>query len=574
MKKILIFSLLTILSSLTFTVKAQSVYANICRKAGDIVSLQVPEKQKFTFSSENPSNCVPGTYYGPQIDFGNTNLFRVVENTTDPVPSGTALTQELNGHRYVLSTSGSEMVITDYVIASGDVSATIATGLNYTPKALQVIPGKRTFVIACQDGTTTKRVDVELTPFAYEHDDTQTNIVNISKADGTTFTSNVDALTDLYYTDTPLLTPNSSLLTPNSSLLTFNGSPIWFGEGYCFKRKPATHAPDMTSATKSQTLNGTTYTLASNGVISFGDYSIATGVANASKMLIDADSRRFVIANSSGTCYDIVFDDNYVYAPTANTTNTNTYLLSTADWGWQTTGNVTFGRATFAGLYNSTQAIAIAKYSEAQLSTNIYDVEGSTKGTTGLAADAGATVAINGSYFNMSTNKSITALWIDGVEVATTDSGEKAHCTGIVGFKDGQMSMWQYDVDTNTATDLATWGSQYDNFMATGPLLRLGGTSMTNVKTGTASFDGLNPRTMIGKDQYGMVYMVVVEGRINNADGLSIENMQKLAEDLGLVDAINLDGGGSSTLYVNGAGVVNRLSGGSVRRVPNIIYAK
>jgi exopolysaccharide biosynthesis protein len=50
--------------------------------------------------------------------------------------------------------------------------------------------------------------------------------------------------------------------------------------------------------------------------------------------------------------------------------------------------------------------------------------------------------------------------------------------------------------------------------------------------------------------------------------------MVTLAEDLGLVDAINLDGGGSSTLWVNGVGVVNRLSGGSVRRVPNILIAK
>lgn len=547
-------------------VNGQTVFANIYRKAGDMVSLQVPEKQKFTFSAEDPSTCVPGTYYGPQIDFGHANLFRASENTTDPVPSGTALTQELNGHRYVLSNTGSEMVITDYIIASSAVSATIATGLNFTPQALQVIPGKRTFAIACQDGGTTKRVDVELFPFAYDQDAAQTNVVNISKADGTTFTSNVDALTDLYYTTTPT--------ERIDDVKTYTGTPIWFGEGNCFKRKPSAHTPDMATASKSQTLNGTTYTLASNGVISFGSYGIPTGVANASKMLIDADSRRFVIANTSGTCYDIVLTDNYVYNPNANTSNLNAYSLSTADWGWQTTGNVTYGRATFAGLYNSTQAIAIAKYSEAQLSTGIYDVEGSTKGTNGLAADAGATVAINGSYFNMSTNRSITALWIDGVEVATTDSGEKKRCTGIVGFKNGQMSMWQYDVETTTATDLANWGSQYDNFLATGPLLRLGGTSMTNVKTGGSSFDGVNPRTMIGRDQYGMVYMVVVEGRLSNADGLKIENMVSLAEDLGLVDAINLDGGGSSTLYVNGVGVINRLSGGTVRRVPNIIIAK
>ena len=151
--------------------------------------------------------------------------------------------------------------------------------------------------------------------------------------------------------------------------------------------------------------------------------------------------------------------------------------------------------------------------------------------------------------------------------ISEDDALYKSNC-GIYPESDG------YYTFKCTATDLANWGSQYDSFLATGPLLRLGGTSMTNVKTGSSSFDGVNPRSMIGKTQDGTVYMVVVEGRIAKADGLRIENMVNLAEDLGLVDAINLDGGGSSTLWVNGVGVVNRLSGGSVRRVPNILIAK
>lgn len=557
--------LLSSLCLMCGSIAAQDVYANIYRKAGDVVSLPVNENQKFTFSTESANDYVAGLYYGPQVNFGG-NLFRVTENTVDPIPTGDALTQELNGHRYVLSNTGGELTINDYIIASGSVSATIATGLSYEAKAIVVAPEERKFIIACQDGGNTKRVDVELVPFDYSKNNSQTNVVSITKTDGTTFSANVDALYDLYYTTTPT--------ERIDDVKTYTGTPIWFGESYYFKRKLSTHTPDMGTAAKSQTFNGTTYTLASNGVITFGSYSIATGIANASKMFIDADSRRFVIANTGGTCYDIVFADSYVYAPTANTANTNTYLLTSADWGWQTQGNVTYGKATFAGLYNSTQTIAIAKYPEAQLSAAVYNVEGSTKGTDGLAAQAGAAVAINGSYFNMSTNRSITALWVNGTEIATTDNGEKARCTGIVGFKNGQMSMWQYNADTNTATDLANWGSQYDSFLATGPLLRLGGTSMTNVKTGSSSFDGVNPRSMIGKTQDGTVYMVVVEGRIAKADGLKIENMVNLAEDLGLVDAINLDGGGSSTLWVNGVGVVNRLSGGSVRRVPNILIAK
>ena len=74
--------------------------------------------------------------------------------------------------------------------------------------------------------------------------------------------------------------------------------------------------------------------------------------------------------------------------------------------------------------------------------------------------------------------------------------------------------MWQYNADTNTATDLANWGSQYDSFLATGPLLRLGGTSMTNVKTGSSSFDGVNPRSMRHKSSHiSEDNPVVVRGR-------------------------------------------------------------
>ena len=66
-----------------------------------------------------------------------------------------------------------------------------------------------------------------------------------------------------------------------------------------------------------------------------------------------------------------------------------------------------------------------------------------------------------------------------------------------------------------------------------------------------------------------------IDGRQSGkADGLTIPQMAQLAKYLGLVDAINLDGGGSSTLWVKGKGVINTPSGGSVRKVPNIIIAK
>jgi hypothetical protein len=94
-----------------------------------------------------------------------------------------------------------------------------------------------------------------------------------------------------------------------------------------------------------------------------------------------------------------------------------------------------------------------------------------------------------------------------------------------------------------------------------------------DVNIGGEGFYGPHPRTMLGRCADGTVYMVVAEGRIEGATGMSLGNMLKLAEDFGMTDAINLDGGGSSTLWVNGEGIINRLSGGAVRNVPNIITA-
>lgn len=246
-------------------------------------------------------------------------------------------------------------------------------------------------------------------------------------------------------------------------------------------------------------------------------------------------------------------------------------VLQDADWGWQTIDGVQYGKASFADLYGNPQIVSIAKYSETEMSTMLFDKEYSSQGTHSLAFEAGATAAINGSYFNMSNCTSCTALWMNGTEIATTVSDEFARCNGILAFKDGVISVETYGSST-AASKLKYWGKKYDAFVACGPIIRRRGVSM-DANIGGEGFYGPHPRTMIGKCADGTVYMVVMEGRMDGASGFSTANMVSLAEDLNMTDAINLDGGGSSTLWVAGAGVVNRPSGGSVRNVPNIIIA-
>ena len=246
-------------------------------------------------------------------------------------------------------------------------------------------------------------------------------------------------------------------------------------------------------------------------------------------------------------------------------------VLANANWNWQERGGITYGKASFDDLYGNAQVVSIAKYSSESVATSLYVKEGSFQPTPALAAEAGATAAINGSYFNMTTCKSTTAIWENRKEIATTSEEEYARCNGVIGFKSGTFALENYSSST-TRNQLLGWSKKYDSFIVTGPILRRNGVSQDS-NIGGEGFYGPHPRTMLGKCADGTVYMVVMEGRLEGASGFSLANMVSLAEDLNMTDAINLDGGGSSTLWVTGAGVINRPSGGSLRNVPNVIVA-
>jgi hypothetical protein len=73
-----------------------------------------------------------------------------------------------------------------------------------------------------------------------------------------------------------------------------------------------------------------------------------------------------------------------------------------------------------------------------------------------------------------------------------------------------------------------------------------------------------HPRTAIGVDDAGRVLLVVVDGRRRASVGMDLVQLANLMRRLGAVSALNLDGGGSSTMVVRGK-VKNRPSDGRER---------
>jgi hypothetical protein len=79
-----------------------------------------------------------------------------------------------------------------------------------------------------------------------------------------------------------------------------------------------------------------------------------------------------------------------------------------------------------------------------------------------------------------------------------------------------------------------------------------------------------HPRTAIGVDGEGHLYLVVVDGRSASSVGMTLPELQRYLAGFKLRNAINLDGGGSSTLVLEGA-VMNVPSDGHQRRVASFV---
>ena len=91
-----------------------------------------------------------------------------------------------------------------------------------------------------------------------------------------------------------------------------------------------------------------------------------------------------------------------------------------------------------------------------------------------------------------------------------------------------------------------------------------------------------HPRSAVATTKDGKILLITVDGRFpEQAGGVNIPELAHLIRVLGGEDALNLDGGGSTTLWLSGAsdnGVVNypcdngRFDHAGERKVPNILY--
>lgn len=214
--------------------------------------------------------------------------------------------------------------------------------------------------------------------------------------------------------------------------------------------------------------------------------------------------------------------------------------------------------------------------------------------TSSFARDLGACVAVNGGYFAMGEvpSRHVGLLALDGRVAAPAtpevvrDSLRYPIARAALGFApDGTPAVaWATSAgDTVRAWPAppahrpgapAPWpdgpGAVWavEDALAAGPLLLRGGRlHVTDDEEGFfgTAIPATHPRTAAGVTADGALVLMVVDGRQDASRGVDLDELAVLLRDVGAVDALNLDGGGSSTLVVDGV-LLNRPTGGTVER--------
>ena len=219
-----------------------------------------------------------------------------------------------------------------------------------------------------------------------------------------------------------------------------------------------------------------------------------------------------------------------------------------------------------ANILDSYQTISVICYSPKQFKTIIVQPEKLTR-LSQTAKSVNGDFGVNAGYWDVRIDQPSTFLKLNGKQIAVTADFEKERVDGLVCVGKKKVLL-----DHCKAGEEAPYAKKYKNILAAGPVLIDEGKCVdhdayTNGMVDNAggkpvgafyTYTQRHPRTAIGTDKKGNVYLVVVDGRSKgNAEGVTITELTKICAWLGMCDAINLDGGGSSSMWTLDEGTVS-----------------
>ena len=171
-------------------------------------------------------------------------------------------------------------------------------------------------------------------------------------------------------------------------------------------------------------------------------------------------------------------------------------------------------------------------------------------------------------------NSCASAIPRDGAVLA---AGPGVPADRLVGVTVGERARARAVYQTLNGTKPADWDGAPTIVGGVG-LLAVGGRLVKDwgaEKTRAGFTTERHPRTVIGTAADGRIWLITVDGRNKALSlGMSFAELQTLVTRVGLVDALNLDGGGSTTMVVQNAVVNHPSDAAGPRRVSDAIIVE
>lgn len=160
-----------------------------------------------------------------------------------------------------------------------------------------------------------------------------------------------------------------------------------------------------------------------------------------------------------------------------------------------------------------------------------------------------ALAGVNGGFFDVHKGGSVTYLKVNNISISSTiidpEKGRREHQKGAFIITDEGRVV----IEAAKPDSVYDRMSVYENVLVTGPLL------INNGKTVSLSNRAFNsdkhPRTAACITQEQRLLLITVDGRNEKAAGMSLFQLTELLKISGCLDAVNLDGGGSTTMWIS-----------------------
>jgi exopolysaccharide biosynthesis protein len=187
------------------------------------------------------------------------------------------------------------------------------------------------------------------------------------------------------------------------------------------------------------------------------------------------------------------------------------------------------------------------------------------KPTSFFVMSKNAVAAINGSYFDRDNGGSVTYLEIHDTVISRTRPSNLKWAKPV-SLINGAIVIGK---DSSVLIEPAKTDQFYEQsnneiaVLVSGSLLLYNSQLLELPKMELVT--DRNPRTCLCETKESLAF-ITIDGRRKEAAGMSLAETQQYLKKIGCVDALNLDGGGSTTMWIKGKGIVNYPSDSSGER--------